>query len=126
MVCSRCGKQLAEDQRYLYQGKVMCEDCVMDLGLSLKECDPWASYVDTSDRKRHGATGPAGLNELETKVFDFVKAKGKVTRRELMESLDISDADLSAQLVTLMHDELVKEMGESGERYLVLVPVPRD
>ncbi len=117
---------MTEDQRYLYQGKVMCEDCVMDLGLSLKECDPWASYVDTSDRKRHGATGPAGLSELETKVFDFVNAKGKVTRREIMESLDISDADLSAQLVTLMHAELVKEMGESGERYLVMVPVRSD
>ena len=125
MKCSRCGKELTEDQSYVYQGKVMCEDCVMDVGLSLKECDPWASYVDTSARKRHGATGAAELTELETKVYDFVKAKGKATRQEIMEHLGLSEADLSSQLVTLMHAELVKEMGEAGGRYLVLVPVPR-
>jgi hypothetical protein len=40
----------------------------MDVGLSLKECDPWATYVDTSARKRHGLTGTAGLTEMEAKV----------------------------------------------------------
>jgi late competence protein required for DNA uptake (superfamily II DNA/RNA helicase) len=119
MKCSRCNKELTENQSYVYQGKVMCEDCLMDVGLSLKECDPWATYVDTSARKRHGLTGTAGLTETEAKVYDFVKAKGKVTREQVMRNFGLSEADLKAQLVTLMHAELVKERAERGKMYLV-------
>jgi len=125
MKCSRCSKEITEDQSYVYQGKVMCEDCVMDVGLSLKECDPWASYVDTSARKRHGATGAAELTDTETKVYNLVKGKGKATRQEIMETLSLSQEELNSQLVTLMHAELVKEMGEAGNTYLVPIPVPR-
>ena len=124
MKCSRCGKELTEDQSYVYQGRVMCEDCVMDLGLSLKECDPWATYVDTSARKRRGLTGTAGLTEIETKVYDLVKAKGRVTRHDLTKELSLSEQELEAQLISLMHSELVKEMGEAGKTYLVPIPVP--
>jgi late competence protein required for DNA uptake (superfamily II DNA/RNA helicase) len=119
MKCSRCGKKLTENQSYVYQGKVMCEDCLMDVGLSLKECDPWATYVDTSARKRHGLTGTAGLTEMQAKVYDFIKAKGKVTREEVMKSFGLSEAELKAQLLVLMHAELVKERGERSRMYLV-------
>jgi len=119
MKCSRCSKELTENQSYLYQGKVMCEDCLMDVGLSLKECDPWATYVDTSARKRRGLTGTAGLTEMEAKVYDFIKAGGKVTREEVMKNFGLSEADLKAQLVTLMHAELVKERAEHSKMYLV-------
>ncbi len=103
----------------------MCEDCVMDLGLSLQECDPWATYVDTSARKRRGLTGAAGLTELETKVYDIIKSEGKATRNQITKALSISDTELEAQLTSLMHSELVKEMGEAGKRYLVPIPVPK-
>jgi hypothetical protein len=75
--CSRCGKEINEDQTYVYQGKPMCDNCVMDVGLSLKECDPWATYVDTNTRKRHGITGTADLTEMEKRVYELVAAKGK-------------------------------------------------
>lgn len=123
MKCSRCGKELTEDQSYVYQGRIMCENCVMDVGLSLKECDPWATYVDTSSRKRRGLTGTAELTEMEAKVYDLVKAKGKATRADIMEELAISERELEAQLVSLMHTELVKEIGEGGKRYLTPIPV---
>jgi late competence protein required for DNA uptake (superfamily II DNA/RNA helicase) len=119
MKCGRCGKELTENQSYVYQGKVMCEDCLMDVGLSLKECDPWATYVDTSARKRHGLTGAAGLTEMQAKVYDFIKAKGKVTREEVMKNFGLSEADLKAQLLILMHAELVKERSERSRMYLV-------
>jgi predicted HTH transcriptional regulator len=97
----------------------------MDIGLSFKECDPWATYIDTSSRKRHGETGSAGLTESEAKVYELVKAKGKATKQEIMASLSLSAADLESELITLMHSELLKEMGEAGQRFLVPIPVPR-
>ena len=119
MNCSRCGRQLTEDKAYIHQGKIMCEDCLMDIGLSLKECDPWATYVDTADRKRHGLTGAAGLTETEAKVYAFIKAKGRATRQEVLEGLGLSQKELDAQLIALMHSELVKEGSEGKLQYLV-------
>jgi hypothetical protein len=119
MNCSRCHRQLAEKEAYVYQDKIYCEDCLMDIGLSIKECDPWATYSDTAGRKRHGETGAAGLTETQAKVYKFVKGQGRATRQEVMRQLDLSEADLKAQLIPLMHAELIKEHGESGEMYLI-------
>ncbi len=125
MKCSRCGKELTAEQAYVYQGRVMCEDCIMEAGLTLKQCDPWASYVDTAARKRRGMTGAAGLTEGEAKLYDLIKAKGRLTRDQAMKELGLSPEDLQERLVSLMHSELVKESGEAGQVYLVPIPVPR-
>ncbi len=91
----------------------------MDIGLSIKECDPWATYVDTGARKRHGQTGAAGLTETEAKIYEFVKNQGKATRQEVMKHLGLSELDLKAQLLPLMHSELIKEHSEGGRMYLI-------
>ena len=119
MKCSRCNREISEDQRYVHQGKVLCEDCLMDIGLSIKECDPWATYVDTHTRERMGLKGAEGLTEMEKKVYEFVKSKGKATREEVMEKFSLSELDLKAQLITLMHSELVKEHSEGDQMYLI-------
>jgi len=119
MKCSRCSREISEDQSYVHQGKVLCEDCLMDIGLSIKECDPWATYVDTHTRERMGLKGAEGLTEMEKKVYEFVKSKGKATRKEVMEKFSLSELDLKAQLITLMHSELVKEHSEGDQMYLI-------
>ncbi len=121
MNCNRCNRELSEDERYVYDGKVFCEDCLMKVGLTTKECDPWATFIETSGRKRHGETGAAGLNETGTKIYELVKSKGKVTRKEVMESLGLNEPDLTIQLVPLMHADLVKELGFGDNMYLVAV-----
>ena len=87
MNCSRCNRELSENQRYVYKDKVFCEDCLMEIGLSIKECDPWATYTDTSARRRHGLTGADGLSEIEAKIYEFVKSQGRATREEVMKNL---------------------------------------
>ena len=49
MNCSRCGKELSEDQTYAYEGKAFCEDCLMKVGLNSKECEPWSTYLKTKE-----------------------------------------------------------------------------
>jgi hypothetical protein len=117
--CSRCHRELTEAQSYVNQGKIYCEDCLMDIGLSIKECDPWATYVDTSGRKRHGEKGAAGMTDIEAKIYAYIKGRGKATRQEVMQSFGLSEADLMLQLLPLMHDELIKERGEGGQMYFV-------
>lgn len=119
--CSRCGRELTEDKAYNSQGKVLCEDCLMDIGLNPHNCDPWAEYVDTADRKRHGVTGTTGLTEKETKIYDFVKEKGKATRQQVMAGLGLSETEVAELLTSLMHNELIKEASEDGKQYLVII-----
>ena len=121
MNCSRCHREISENQSYVHQSKIFCEDCLMDIGLSTKECDPWATYVDTSGRKRHGEKGAAGLTEGEAKIYEFVKSRGRATRREIMKKLKLSEPDLNAQLIPLMHSELIKEHSEGNEMYLISI-----
>ncbi len=119
MNCSRCNRQLSESERYVYEGKIYCEDCLIEKGLTIKECDPWSSFTDTAARMRHGDTGTAGLTDNEAKVYEFVKKRGRATRQEVMKGLGLSEVDLKARLIPLMHSELIKERSESGEMYLI-------
>ncbi len=119
--CNRCHRELTEDQSYMHQGKVFCEDCLMDVGLSMKECDPWATYVDKRSGVQPGMKRAETLTELEKSVYEFVKSRGKVTREDVMESLGLNETELKVQLVPLMHSELVKEAGEGGKLYLMSV-----
>ena len=91
----------------------------MDIGLSIKECDPWSTYVDTRTRERAGQTGVEGLTEMEKKVYEMVKSSGRITREDMMKELGLSELDLKSQLVPLMHSELVKERSEGDKMYLI-------
>jgi predicted HTH transcriptional regulator len=93
----------------------------MEVGLHPKGCDPWASYSATHTRDGLGLKGTEGLTELQKKVYEFVKSKGKVTREEVMKNFNLSEAEMDAQMTSLMHSELVKERGEKGNLYLVAV-----
>jgi hypothetical protein len=119
MQCSRCQRELTEDQSYVNKGKIYCEDCLMDIGLSVQECDPWATYVDTAGRKRHGEKGADGMTALETRIYDYIKGRGRATRPEVMKEFGLDENELSRQLLPLMHADLVKERAEDGQQYLV-------
>ena len=121
MNCSRCNNEIAEDEIYVYQGKILCEDCLMDIGASTKECDPWATYVDTRTRKQHGETGTASLTQIEANIYELVKSKGRATRNEIMKELNLSEIELDLQLRPLMHSELIKEHSEGGLMYLITI-----
>ena len=119
--CNRCHRELSEDQSYVYQGKVFCDNCLMDIGLLMKECDPWVTYVDKRSGVQPRMKHAERLTEMERSVYEFVKSRGRATSEEVMEGQGLSETDLKVQLVPLMHSELVKEAGEGGNLYLVSV-----
>lgn len=119
MKCSRCNREIAEDQTYSYQEQAVCDDCLMDLGLHPKECEPWASYLAAKERK--GLKGTEGLTDLQKKVYQFIKDKGKVTREEVQASFKLSEAEMDEQLTPLQHSELVKEHDEKDAIYLITI-----
>jgi len=52
--CEKCDREFTEDKNheypgkvYIYKSKVMCEDCLVDMGVSLNEADPYGTYDKT-------------------------------------------------------------------------------
>ncbi|MFQ5996941.1 MAG: hypothetical protein ACE5KP_04885 [Dehalococcoidales bacterium] len=119
MKCSRCGREISERESYTQQGRIFCEDCLIEIGLHAGKCEPWATYL--AGKERAGVQGAEGLTELQKKVYEFIRSRGKVAREELKQKLNLSEAEIDAQLTPLMHSELVKERGEGGKLYLVTI-----
>lgn len=121
MNCARCGKNITPETSYSYEGKNVCEDCFIELGLHPKGCEPWATYIATHTPGGAGPKSKQGLTELQKEVRDFIKSRGKVPRDEVMTNFKFSEADLDAQMATLFNSELVKETREGNKVYLVSI-----
>ncbi len=119
MKCERCGKELTRDESYSHQGMTLCEDCYMEIGLHPKGCDPWASYIATHSRQTSGQKGTEGLTELQKSTYELIKRQGKATREEIKRTLNLSEAEMDAQVTSLLHSELVKEQSQGGQFYLI-------
>ena len=119
MNCSHCNREMPEGEGHAHEGKLICDDCLMEIGLHPRECEPWATYL--ASKERAGLKGTEGLTDLQKKVYELIKAKGKTTRDEVKQSLKLSEAELDTQLTALMHSELVKERGEGGNLYLITI-----
>ncbi len=121
MKCSRCGRKITPERSYVHRDRVICEDCLMDIGLPVGGCDPWATYVDTRERRRRGLGDPGVLTDEERQVYEFVKARGRAVREEIMAELSLSESDLKAKLIPLVHSELLRERSEGDRMYLIPV-----
>ena len=49
--CEKCGRDFPDDKAieypgkvYVYKGKIMCEDCLINMEVSLDDADPYAIY----------------------------------------------------------------------------------
>ena len=119
MKCSRCGREMSEGDSYTHRDETLCEDCYLDARLGVKACDPWAVYSATRSRVSADFKGTEGLNDLQKEIYALVKRKGKVTREEVIEGLNLSEQEMQTQLATLRHCELVKGHKEGDQVYLV-------
>ncbi|MFC1900987.1 hypothetical protein ACFLYN_05280 [Chloroflexota bacterium] len=52
--CEKCDLEFSQDEAieypgkvHVHKGKVMCADCLIDMGVSLDETDPYMTYVKT-------------------------------------------------------------------------------
>lgn len=86
-----------------------------------KACDPTAVAGAVTVRRQLGQSGTNGLTELQKKIYQVIKEKGKITREELEElraALDISADELERQLAVLRHCELSRGLKEKDKVYL--------
>ncbi|MDD1749674.1 MAG: hypothetical protein LUO89_07340 [Methanothrix sp.] len=118
--CQNCGKEIAEDEVFATEGKTLCEDCYIAVGRRIRVCDPWGERSKMVFRESHGLQGTDGLTDLQKNMYEFIKAKGKATRQELMEQFKLPAADLENQFAILRHCQLLKGRKEGDTVYIVL------
>ena len=53
MKCEKCDREFSEEKNqnypgkiYVHKGKMVCETCLVDMGVSLDEAHPYQTYID--------------------------------------------------------------------------------
>ena len=117
--CSRCNREITQEESYTRSQEVLCEDCFIKAGQSVQACDPVATRLALRIREKLGAQGADNLTALQKSIYDFVMSRGKVTAQEIIGHLALSADDLDTQIAVLRHCELVKGHKENNTVYIV-------
>ena len=118
MKCERCHDVIPEGEEREHYGRVLCEDCYMDVLSPLKACDPWAVHSAGSFSK--GESHVPHLTENQQKILDLLKEKGPTEPKTLLMALRIKETDLVRELATLRHMEKVRGELRNGKRMVRL------
>ena len=117
MECERCKSSLKEGETYDLHGKVLCEDCYMYETNPPKACDPMAVSSALSVRKQLGQSGSSGLTELQQKIYNTIEKYGKITKEDLVKTLNVKPEQLEQEFAFFRHCELLRAFREDGKIY---------
>ena len=117
MECERCNSSLKEGETYDLHGKVLCEDCYMYETNPPKACDPMAVSSALSVRKQLGQSGSSGLTELQQKIYSAIEKYGKITKEDLIKTLNVKPEQLEQEFAFFRHCELLRAFKEDGKIY---------
>lgn len=118
MECERCKSSLKEQEPYDLHGKILCEDCYMYETNPPKACDPMAVSSALSVRKQLGQSGSSGLTELQQKIYNTIEKFGKITKEDLIKTLNIKPEHLEQEFAFFRHCELLRAFREDGKIYI--------
>jgi predicted HTH transcriptional regulator len=119
MKCQSCGSTISVEESYVLNGRTLCEDCYLEEGHPVKACNPWAVHSAKQLQKQSGTRAEENLTDTQKAIYTFVKSKGKVTIRELVDNLNLSRTEIEKQLAILRHLELTKGKLEDKKTYIV-------
>ena len=117
MQCDRCCLDLKEGEGYDLNGKYLCEDCYMYETNPPKACDPMAVSSALSVRKQLGQSGSSGLTELQQKIYNTVEKHGRITKEDLIKTLNVKPEQLEQEFAFFRHCELLRAFREDGKIY---------
>lgn len=118
--CHFCGQEIPIEESYMWFGARICEDCYFEKSSPVRVCDPWAVYSAKQTLKAYGVEAEEILSEKQRKIYNIVKAKGKITFDELLEELKVSKSELESHIAIMRHLELIIEQIEKGK--IVIAP----
>jgi hypothetical protein len=118
MECARCSEPVAEGEGRVHLGRVLCEDCYMDVLSPAKACDPWAVHSAKSFGREAG--GKFELTDTQVRILAILAETGGAAPEHLVERLNISPLDLERDIAALRHMEQLRAELREGKKYLRL------
>lgn len=117
--CEVCEKLTLKDWTIMHNGKLMCEDCYIDIQQTLKACDPFAVHSAKIARELSGHQGAEGLSNLQKQIYELVQSKGKISFEQLIQNFDLTSQQMENQIAILRHCELIRGQKIDGQVYIV-------
>jgi len=117
--CQSCGCEISKEDSYALNGITICDDCYIEKNHKVVTCNPLATYSAKKFEQTDGKKAEERLNEKQRLIFNYIKSKGKVTPKELVDHFKMSKSDLENQLAILRHLELTKGRKEKDQIYIV-------
>ena len=118
MECERCKNMIPEGDEMELHGRVLCEDCYMDLLSPAKACDPWAVHSAKTFLEKAG--GEVHLSPVQKRILETLQDEGPQEGKSLCERLQVKEADLERELAALRHMEKIRGELKNGKRLIRL------
>lgn len=117
--CQSCGCEISKEDSYVIGEITICDDCYIEKNHKVVTCNPLATYSAKKFEQIDGKKAEERLNEKQKLIFNYIKSKGKVTPKELIDYFKMSKSELENQLAILRHLELTKGKKENDGIYIV-------
>jgi len=118
MQCERCQDRIPNGEERKLHGRILCEDCYMDLLSPSKACDPWAVHSAKTFLKQ--SRHEIELNPSQEKILHVLTEKGPTEAGELMNILEMKQTDLERELAVLRHMEKIRGELKHGKKLVCL------
>ena len=115
MKCDQCKAHIERGDEREHLGKVLCEDCYMEVLSPVKPCDPWAVYAAKSMTNER-----AQLSKLQKNILAVLKETNGIELEPLATRVCLNIGDLERELATLRHMEKVRAAKECGKKIFLL------
>jgi hypothetical protein len=117
MQCDRCGDEIEEGEEREYAGRLLCEDCYMDVLSPARACDPWAVYTAKSCAQDPQTDQ---LNPVQKRILELLAESGGLERSTIVERLQIKPTELDRELAALRHMEKIRGQLRDGRKVVTL------
>ena len=120
MKCDNCGAEMDREEAREHLGRVICEDCYMDVLSPVRTCDPWSTHSAKSFGDQ--PEGQAPLTGIQRKILDILEETKGCDKAVLLGKIkpELSPKELERELSTLHHMEKVGARRE-GDRVVWLL-----
>ncbi|MBP2656656.1 MAG: hypothetical protein H6Q73_4225 [Firmicutes bacterium] len=120
MICTKCNNEILEGEQCLHLGKMLCEDCYLEMLEPPRTCDVAAVHGAKLARKMAGQEGTDGLTELQKNIYNYIKEEGSVTAEQIMNNFRLSKLQMERNFTVLRHCELAHGYIENGKKMIKL------
>ncbi len=118
MQCECCSLVILQGEQRELHGRILCEDCYIDLLSQPKACDPWAVYSAKSFLKKQNSD--FNFTPSQEKILNILRKEGNKEPSDLCQRLQIKETDLERDIATLRHMEKIRGELKDGKKFICL------